>query len=363
MAATPGAIALDGGDRNRARARRCRPMGRACAARRRRRAVGRRRCGAHAPSARDERRVINALDLIEARYAEPLSVGAIAGAVHMSPYHFLRVFRAVAGVTPHQYLVRTRLRHAAIALATTDQPIADDRVRAWFRRPVDLRDDLRARVRRRAARVSGELARGRRSRASGRAHDRRKRERVSGRGGLGGVVEDAPRRRCHARRHSARSGPARSWNDTSAASRAGGNTAGRSIRRACGGRHHRGVGGDARDSVLRQQCFGALREPARMTRLARDAAVVARAQRGKERIRLFARRMRTSAETETTARRAWIPGRSPDRETSRVRLPRPARRSSCVIVRGAFTANAKPSGRMRPSAHRWRGDAADRTTS
>jgi AraC-like DNA-binding protein len=72
---------------------------------------------------RDERRVIKALDLIEARYAEPLSVGAIAGAVHMSPYHFLRVFRAVAGVTPHQYLVRTRLRQAALALATTDQPI------------------------------------------------------------------------------------------------------------------------------------------------------------------------------------------------------------------------------------------------
>ena len=78
-----------------------------------------------APSARDERRAISALDLIEARYAEPLSLGAIAGAVHMSPYHFLRVFRAVAGVTPHQYLVRTRLRHAAIALATTDQPVAE----------------------------------------------------------------------------------------------------------------------------------------------------------------------------------------------------------------------------------------------
>jgi AraC-like DNA-binding protein len=43
----------------------------------------------------------------------------------MSPYHFLRVFRAVAGVTPHQYLVRTRLRHAAIALATTDAPVAE----------------------------------------------------------------------------------------------------------------------------------------------------------------------------------------------------------------------------------------------
>ena len=77
------------------------------------------------PSVRDEQRVTRALDLIEARHAEPLSLATIADAVHMSPYHFLRVFRAVAGVTPHQYLVRTRLRHAAIALATTDRPIAD----------------------------------------------------------------------------------------------------------------------------------------------------------------------------------------------------------------------------------------------
>jgi AraC-like DNA-binding protein len=77
------------------------------------------------PSARDERRVINALAVIEARYREPLSVGMIAGAVCMSPYHFLRVFRAVAGATPHQYLVRTRLRRAAVALAASEEPIAE----------------------------------------------------------------------------------------------------------------------------------------------------------------------------------------------------------------------------------------------
>jgi AraC-like DNA-binding protein len=76
------------------------------------------------PSARDERRIINALDLIEARYSEPLSVGTIARSLCMSPYHFLRVFRAVAGVTPHQYLVRTRLRRAAVALAASEEPIA-----------------------------------------------------------------------------------------------------------------------------------------------------------------------------------------------------------------------------------------------
>ncbi len=75
-------------------------------------------------SSRDQKRIIDALHLIEARYTEPLSLTSLAGRVQMSPYHFLRVFRAVAGVTPHQYLVRTRLRRAAVALATTDELIA-----------------------------------------------------------------------------------------------------------------------------------------------------------------------------------------------------------------------------------------------
>lgn len=76
------------------------------------------------PSSRDERRIASALGFIEANYSEALSLAAIAEAVHMSPYHFLRVFRAVAGVTPHQYLLRTRLRRAAVALAATDAQVA-----------------------------------------------------------------------------------------------------------------------------------------------------------------------------------------------------------------------------------------------
>jgi AraC family transcriptional regulator len=75
-------------------------------------------------SSRDQKRIIDALHLIEARYTEPLSVTSLAATVRMSPYHFLRVFRAVADVTPHQYLVRTRLRRAAVALVTNDEPIA-----------------------------------------------------------------------------------------------------------------------------------------------------------------------------------------------------------------------------------------------
>ena len=39
----------------------------------------------------------------------------------MSPFHFLRLFARVIGVTPHQYLVRSRLRRAA-RLLSDDAP-------------------------------------------------------------------------------------------------------------------------------------------------------------------------------------------------------------------------------------------------
>jgi AraC family transcriptional regulator len=76
------------------------------------------------PSAHDEKRIAAAVRLIEARYAEPLPLGALAASCGMSRYHFLRLFRQVVGTTPHQYLLGTRLRQAAIALRTGGAPIA-----------------------------------------------------------------------------------------------------------------------------------------------------------------------------------------------------------------------------------------------
>lgn len=72
--------------------------------------------GDRAPTARDEKRIVDAVRLIEARYAEGLPLAELSASSRMSRYHFLRLFRQVVGVTPHQYLLRTRLRHAAIAL-------------------------------------------------------------------------------------------------------------------------------------------------------------------------------------------------------------------------------------------------------
>ena len=42
----------------------------------------------------------------------------------MSPYHFLRTFRAVVGMTPHQYILHTRLHRAAVRLRRTADSIS-----------------------------------------------------------------------------------------------------------------------------------------------------------------------------------------------------------------------------------------------
>ncbi len=76
------------------------------------------------PGARDQRRISAALRHIEAHCEEPLSLGGLAREVAMSPYHFLRGFRALVGMTPHQYVLRTRLHRAALLLRGSALPVA-----------------------------------------------------------------------------------------------------------------------------------------------------------------------------------------------------------------------------------------------
>jgi AraC-like DNA-binding protein len=77
-----------------------------------------------APSGRDSARVTRALRRIEAAAEDTLSLDALAAEAAMSPYHFLRCFRRVAGMTPHQYLLRTRLHRAAVRLRRTEDAVS-----------------------------------------------------------------------------------------------------------------------------------------------------------------------------------------------------------------------------------------------
>jgi AraC family transcriptional regulator len=50
----------------------------------------------------------------------------------MSPYYFLRTFRAVSGMTPYQFILAQRLRRAALRLRQTTVPIAAVAYEAGF---------------------------------------------------------------------------------------------------------------------------------------------------------------------------------------------------------------------------------------
>jgi AraC-like DNA-binding protein len=75
--------------------------------------------------ARDRRRAVDAALWIDAHSQEAIDLERAASEAGLSAFHFLRLFANVLGVTPHQYLVRSRLRHAARLLADDDRSITD----------------------------------------------------------------------------------------------------------------------------------------------------------------------------------------------------------------------------------------------
>ena len=88
------------------------------------RAVGTNRTRARRPKPASNRRMTAAIDYIEARLATDLSLGELSACVAMSKYHFLRTFKQMFGMTPHQYILGRRLRTAAAALRATREPVA-----------------------------------------------------------------------------------------------------------------------------------------------------------------------------------------------------------------------------------------------
>jgi AraC-like DNA-binding protein len=78
-----------------------------------------------APTARDRRRAVEAALWIDENSSREIDLEEAARKAGLSPFHFLRLFSGVLGVTPHQYLVRSRLRHAARLLADEDIAVTD----------------------------------------------------------------------------------------------------------------------------------------------------------------------------------------------------------------------------------------------
>lgn len=78
-----------------------------------------------AAGTRDRRRAVEAALWIDAHSSQNIDLEQAAARAGISPFHFLRLFSSVLGVTPHQYLLRSRLRHAARLLADDETSITD----------------------------------------------------------------------------------------------------------------------------------------------------------------------------------------------------------------------------------------------
>jgi AraC-like DNA-binding protein len=69
--------------------------------------------------------VARAREHIEKHFTENIELLTLADVAGVSPFHLSRLFKEAWGYSPHQYLLRTRLDHAATLLRDTRAPILD----------------------------------------------------------------------------------------------------------------------------------------------------------------------------------------------------------------------------------------------
>jgi AraC family transcriptional regulator len=77
-------------------------------------------------------RVTRSVRAIERHPDAPLALRSLAREAGLSPYHFLRTFERLTGVTPHQYVLRARLRQAALLLTAEPARILEIALECGF---------------------------------------------------------------------------------------------------------------------------------------------------------------------------------------------------------------------------------------
>lgn len=80
-------------------------------------------------------RLILAKDLIHSAYDREIDLDELCRQTAMSRFHFLRIFKAVYGITPYQYLVKVRLDKGSLLLRHTQLPVADISLQLGFAYP------------------------------------------------------------------------------------------------------------------------------------------------------------------------------------------------------------------------------------
>lgn len=66
-----------------------------------------------------------AIDFLQARLADDITIGELAAHCGLSTFHFARLFKRATGLSPHQYLIRCRVERAREYLLASSKPTAE----------------------------------------------------------------------------------------------------------------------------------------------------------------------------------------------------------------------------------------------
>jgi AraC family transcriptional regulator len=80
-------------------------------------------------------RLRRAIEYIQQNLDKDLTLAELAAVVHVSPYHFARLFKCSTGLPPHRFVVRQRIARASAFLATRELSIAQISRMVGFRTP------------------------------------------------------------------------------------------------------------------------------------------------------------------------------------------------------------------------------------
>ena len=96
------------------------------------------------PVGLSERQFRRVREFLAERLADPVPLSEMAATAGLSVSQFSRQFKVTSGVAPHRFLLRERLRQAALMLRTGSTPIADIAVRCGFSHQEHLTRVMRA---------------------------------------------------------------------------------------------------------------------------------------------------------------------------------------------------------------------------
>jgi AraC family transcriptional regulator len=71
------------------------------------------------------KRLRRVVDFIRDNYATDISITDLAELAGMSPFHFAREFKRATGITPHQYLINSRIERAKTLLTESRMPLVE----------------------------------------------------------------------------------------------------------------------------------------------------------------------------------------------------------------------------------------------